>query len=329
MAEEKKSTQDASYEERIDNSYDQFVDSVGDTTATLKDMKNKLKDQKQKTEEANAEVQAVKATQQGVISVSDALKLIDDEQLAKQQYHEAASKYMTSSATAFGQTLVSGTQVLTSMVDDGLEGVFGGLGDSSGALKTFGLGTAAMIGASFLLPGGELQEMAKTAISGYMQTQNENEIDPDVEPKYIDGQETTEGYANSIYEDTVPTGQDYDSGATGEEAMAEKEIASDEKYVAPTENEATSISEGEIDEMASLDTYLGKMTDMLENSESEVGQTLAKGISVLEASEFGQLVETGLEKVMEGKVGQLFAMRDQMDKEDAPDKENEGLDGPG
>ena len=57
MAEENKSTQDAQYEERIDNSYDQFVDSVGDTTATLKDMKNKLKEQKQKTDEANAVIE--------------------------------------------------------------------------------------------------------------------------------------------------------------------------------------------------------------------------------------------------------------------------------
>ena len=65
--------------------------------------------------------------------------------------------------------------------------------------------------------------------------------------------------------------------------------------------------------MADLDGYLDKMANMLEKSDSVVGQVLAKSISALEASDFGQVIEEKIESVMSGKKAQLFAKRDEMD----------------
>lgn len=300
----------AKQHKETEDNFAAFGDSIDATTQSLKDLKQNLNQQKQQVEDANADNMAAEAD--GVISVSDALKMIDNEQAAKDTYHQQAAKYLKTSAEAFTSTIVNGTSMTLSMLDDGLKTIDFGNGMPNG-LKTAAKTICLTGAAAALLPDGELQDMALNALSGFSKCQNENEIDPDVEEKYIEGQESPEAYADSYYQDTIDTGENYDQGSVGSETTEEKEIISNENYVAPSENEATTISQVEIDEMADLDGYLDKMVNVLEKSDSVVNQVLAKSISALEASDFGQVIEEKIESVMSGKKAQLFAKRDEMD----------------
>ena len=304
-------------DQQVNNSYTNYTNSVSQTVERMKDLKSNLKQMQQSKENSNAETMAAEVSAKGeVLSIADALQAIDEEDAANLQYHQKASEYMAATTQAFAETVANGVGMFTGMADDFLKGGIDAIKDSD-TLKKVGIATAAGVGFS-ILPGGELAKSVTESLAGKLKLDNETELDEGVEEKHIEGTETPEEYINTMGEEAGGEGGNYDKDTVGETTTEEKELQSKENYVPPSENEATTISSNELNEMSNLDGYLDRMAKVMEQSDSPIGQLFAKGVAVLETTDFGQKIEETMERT--GAAGKLFAQRDEMD---AAEKQNQ------
>lgn len=241
--------------EKADNAFTNYVNSTDKTVEAIKDMKQGLQNAKSKMEESSAENQAAEISQQAVLSVSDALKLIDEENEARAAYRKQASEYMSTTVAAFSKTISSGAQVLGTRMDE----MFGLAGDADnsklsgkqriglGALMTLGVGATVA-----LLPGGSLRDTATDALGGYMNLNDNNEIDPDVDAKQIEGHEDDGAFLADTAEKAAGGPDAYDKGAVGAETSEKHEIKEDGSYRPPSSDDALDIPDTELDRIATL-----------------------------------------------------------------------------
>ena len=271
-------------DKQVETTYEKFVSDVDSLKNQAKDMKTKLKDMKKSVDEADAEKMAADATNQtGVVSVADALKMIDAQKQAEEEYRKASSQYLASAAKSVGAAISSGVQVLgMSMVDAG-EGIGASLSSKTG-ISALGAGVvAAMLPDAISSPAAKMME-------GIFKLEDQN--DTDVDPKYIDGYETPDNAAKSaIYDNTAnpPGGA---NGGVGADSTEDKEVPlTGDDYIPTTQNDATTLTGEELDKMSKLEGISGKVTkiaDRMANGEGLLTAAISVGAEALFTSDKGK-----------------------------------------
>lgn len=293
-----------SAEKSIDTTFDSYVKSTEQTQNVLKNAQGALKQSKQAMLEANAEELAQEATQQGIVSVSEALAMMEREEAAEKEYEEQAAQYMAGAASAFADSVQNGTKLFLSEAGD-MAHEMGASMFSTGGL----LSLAAGAGVAFLPDA--VQGPAGQMVKGWLKLDKEN--DTDVDPKFIPGYESAEDAADAAVNDNTQTPPG-EPGGTGSDANTEKPLPQGSGYKPTSKNDATAVSDSDLDNMANLDVFLDEMSDYLENS----GSGLLKSIGVI--------VDAAKESDTGKKIVKEFADKLTEGKDD--DKQQEGDDGP-
>lgn len=266
-------------EKDASTSYEKYVSSVDSAASSLKGLKSQLGEVKQAAQESEAETAAQKASRQGVVSVTDALKLIEQEKAAKDKYKQASAKYMSQAAAAFSSSVVDGYKYVSDAAGDLGRGIADTFTSASG------LGTMAAGLAVAALPDS-VQSPAAKMVEGWLRLKDSNGTDPGVEEKSIDGYDSPENAAASAVEDNLseePAYNDSNAG-TGPDSETDRQFAADENYKPPTEEDAISVSGSELDKMSDLDELFGGIADKLEASDSPALKIAGEWIEALSES---------------------------------------------
>ena len=281
-----------SAEKNIDNTFDNYVKSTEQTQNALKNAQGALKQSKQAMLEANAEELAQEATQQGIVSVSDALAMMEREEAAEREYEEQAAQYMAGAASAFANNLKNGMELFLSEAGD-MAHEMGASMFSTGGL----LSLAAGAGVAFLPDA--VQGPAGQMVKGWLKLDKENGTD--VDPKFIPGYESAEDAADAAVSDNTQTPPG-EPGGTGSDADTEKPLPQGSGYKPTSKNDATAVSDSDLDNMANLDVFLDEMSDYLENSGSGLLKSIGVIVDAAKESETGKkIVKEFADKLTEGK----------------------------
>lgn len=299
MANESQVTADklGTAEKKADMSYTAYVESIEDTRHTLKEMRAQVGEVEQAADEAEAETAAAKATSQGgVVSVTDAMKLMNEEKVAKAKQKQVSAKYMSQAANAFGESIGNGVKILKDGATDAGKSLKEGMTSTAG-IMSLGAGIA-----TAFLPDA-LQSPAAQMMEGWLNLADKNKIDDGVEEKAIAGYDTPENAAISAVKDNYqePPAYSGSNTGTGTDTNEDKNINTDEKYVAPAQDDAAIVSGEELNKMANLDAYLDELADNLENSDNVLAQSIGKGLDLLISTDTGKsIVSAAASKIGKG-----------------------------
>lgn len=298
-------------DKEVENAKESFTETSMNAISSVKNAKSQLENVEDQVFEANAEEQAQKATTQGgVVGISDALEMVETERNAKKMEREAAMSYMSTAATSLASVASGAAKVAKQAAND-----------IAYDAKEEGGGWGALLAGT-----------AFTAIGGFLGLQANNESE--VEEKFIDGFNSPEQAAIDVYDTVNPEGNGYDEGV-GPDATEEKTVEGDDGYVPDDSNDATSITESELDDFANLDA-LAKLFGV--DDVKDIKEDL-KEIGIDEQHEFEDLNEaivTGVVPEAFGKaigpagselIGNLAKLYDEMKEMDERAEQAEA-DGP-
>lgn len=296
-----------------DEALKNYVSSVDQTMANIRQTKDKLDEVQAAAEDANAENAAAEATVQGIVSVSDALKLMDEEADAKAKYRKTASEYLSKTASALGTTIKEGSKVLAQQSSEFIDGIRDGALSGSGILA---LGGGALLGA--VLPSA-IEEPATEMLSSFLHLKDKN--DTDVEEKAVDGYEDEESAANAVIEDNTQEGDGSSKpdDAKGEDAESDKDVPGDTGFTTEYTDDALNMSEEDKDKFSNIDEYISGLTEGLENSENPLFKAIGEGIDHAKDTEMGQTIVKGVAEAWTN----LTAAADRDSKDNEPQDENE------
>lgn len=239
------------YQDNLNNTFNGFIRSVHEGIEAVKNAENSLDDLKNKVLDYGAEDQAQQATEQGVVSIADALRMIRLEKEAKEDYKNAEADYMKQAANMFAATFDKGLDVLSI----GIKDIAGGVKEYMADPKIWLSGAAGAI-ASLTIPEF-VRDKAEQDAKNWTNLENNNEIDKDVDAKYLEGYENAENTYNTSVIDSMTTALAYDPGK-GEDAIQEKIVEGEDTYTPPAQDEAVNITDSELETMSNLDSLMGE-----------------------------------------------------------------------
>lgn len=216
----------------VKNTKDTFLDTFSNSMQQIQNAKSSMENLEKQRMEADAEEQAQQASMQGVVSVADALEMIELERKTKKGLRDAEAKYLSTAANSYANVFKAGMGVIKQDLSIGIEQIPSKLADKAGLGSTF---TGVLMGA---------------AASVFTNLKDNNETD--VEEKYVGGCDTPDKAAEDVRQAVTNTKPSYDPGV-GEDATEEKEVEGKDTYVEPEKTDATNISEDELSNLANLD----------------------------------------------------------------------------
>lgn len=169
----------------------QYSAAVANLRDAHRALKEKVLTAEQTERDANAENQAADVTARGgVITVGQALKMMEQEKRASKQRKDAESDLLKYTMQYGGEVLSSGAQV----VAEQFKGALDGIGDSFGVKGVAALVGGAAVGA-VANADSPLADIVTDTLTGYIDLKENVEIADGVEEKAIDGMEDEEAYA--------------------------------------------------------------------------------------------------------------------------------------
>ena len=239
-------------DQKVESTYDKYTQQVAEKKSAAEAQNEALKKAKANVKSNDAENAAgeIFSEREGgqVISISEALQLVDQEQEIKAQYRQLEADTLKANVEYLGHTVTGGVNMMLAEGDDILSGITSGMKDgvnSNFAKATAGIfagsliaGTALQgVGGDFIeskIQGMSTGEAAKVALMNAAGLEATNEVDEDVETKKIAGEEE---YSETDAEEKQEILLDRD--------VEEKETPKDEEAVKDDKNDIFSMNKEE------------------------------------------------------------------------------------
>lgn len=168
----------------------QFAKSVGNLKQAVQTLKSDARDAEKTAKDADAEKQAVQITAEGgVISIGDALELMEAEKIAKEKSQTADSRLFKYTMEYLGEAFSGAAGVL----GEQLPTLLSGGKDAFGLKSLLPLAGGAAVGLA-LNADSTLGNIVTDAVDGYAELKANVELGDGVEEKSIDGMEDEASY---------------------------------------------------------------------------------------------------------------------------------------
>lgn len=317
---------------------EQFAKSVAATKAEMRDAIDMAKDAEAQAAEYDAETQA--AAQGAPIGLAEAYALVEQEQKANQMASKAKAQMLKDVTEGTVGIVVDSAGILLDNADAILNGAKDGLG-SKAALPYVG-SVAGGLAAGMFFQNEGLQSAVINGIEMFTGLRADNPSEAD--EKFVGGVTTAEEQGaylaeNGNGEPSDPYAAAQDGGTP--DADEEKAVQGGNVSV-ETANEATSISDSEIGDMADVnkvvagdilqDSGIGKWVDniakMFEDHEKSGGGVLGLAEAVVEGGGVAGVAAEVASKVLSPALSKLMAAKDETDRNEAS-KQQDGPEGPG
>lgn len=243
-------------EDSVDGAFKSLVRNSNSLYNSVKQLGSAVKTSKQTLEEADPEKAAASIVEQGgAVGVGKALKLIEQEKIAKRKHKENESKYFRAASEYLGEMVSSGASVLWQMGGESISGVVDAAFSKEGAVTLAG----GMVMGAVLGGSNAITDTVSDLVQGYIDLDANNELGDGVVAKVIAGLENKEQYEQYAQENANGEGYNAyasENGENGTAATKEVEASEGNGTSMVLTNNALDISDEELNKMADVDQYL-------------------------------------------------------------------------